>query len=123
MIDFVSTRDTTDTDTRNAARFLAAVVAWHVKDAATKPTKQEVAACRNHNSTALRAIKYLFSDASDFSDHIESLGGSVHAMRDALLSDRKLKDGAEFTEIQRRIIQARYRWWKADPFYVPTEGA
>lgn len=121
MIDFVSTRDHTDAETKRAAHFLAAVVALHVRDAAAKPTKKEAADGCNYTYTAFRAIEYLFSHQSDFPDHIEALGGSAAPMREALLSDRKLQDGAGFTELQRRVIQARYRWWKANPSYVPTE--
>lgn len=126
MIDFVSTRDSTDPETKRAAHFLAAVVVLHVRDAATKPTKREAETCRNENYTAFRAIEYLFSHQSDFPDHMEALGGNALTMREALLSDRKLQDGAGFNELQRRVIQARYRWWRAHPSYVPptqTEGA
>ena len=63
---------------------------------------------------------YLFGDDSSFAAHAELIGVQAEAMRKALLDNTiKLKDGAEFSEFQRRTIQIRYRWWKADPTYVP----
>jgi len=113
MIDFVSTREHVDQQSKQAARLLAAWVARHIRDAAEPPSRQEIDAGTNFTRNAARSIDYLFSADSPFEDHIELIGGGAQAMRDALLSDRTLAAGSQFTLAQREIIQARHAWWRA----------
>ena len=107
-------------------QFIAAVVVQFIRDAALKPTQEEADAGRNLNADSQAAIDYLFAAGSKFEDHVEIVGGSAAPFRQALLSSRPLDDRSSFTPMQRRILQARYRWWIADPFsapaFQPTEG-
>lgn len=111
MIDFASTRETADAETKRAAHFLAAAVVQFIRDAATRPSAQENSIGRNINPDAASAIKYLFEAGSPFEDHIDLIGASCAAFRAALLDDRPLLPASPFTTEQRRIIQLRYRWW------------
>lgn len=121
MIDFVSTRVSTDPATRAAAQLIAAGIAQFLRDASQKPTREEQERHRNLKWSALSAIEYLFGKGSSFEDHIEMLGGTAAPFRAALLDDRPLQENGPFTHYQRRIIQARYRWWTADPAFVPEQ--
>ncbi len=118
MIDFVSTRESTDPETRKNAQLLASIIAQFIRDASTKPSDKEANDCRNWNEDASRAVAYLFDEGSPFEDHIELLGGSAATFRAALRSDRSLDGSSLFTTVQRRIIQARLRWYRIS--HVPT---
>ena len=111
MIDFISTRQGCDEDTRKAARLLAAVIVEMIRSAATKPSRDERTQGTNEDVGARIGIEYLFGANSTFERHIETLGGSAACMREALLSDRKLDGRFGFTEEARHNIQTRHRWW------------
>lgn len=115
MIDFVSTRAGTDPATRAVASMVAAAIAQFVRDASTRPTADEKKQQRNLNWDARRAIVYLFEPGSAFETHIELIGGSAAPLRAALLDRRELSPRSSFTPLQRRIIQARHRWWVRHP--------
>lgn len=121
MIDFVSTRPGIDQNTRAAAQMVASIIAQMIRDASHRPTKDEAATHRNLNWDARAAIVYLFRPESPFETHIELLGGSAAPFRAALLSNRELQERGPFTPYQRRVIQARYHWWSADPDFVPEQ--
>lgn len=112
MIDFVSTRFGVAPETKQAAYFLASVVAHFVRDASALPTPAELKCCRNQGA-AQAAIEYLFDRDSQLNVHMDMLGGSAPAMRLALLDDRALAKGGGFTEEARATIQLRHTWWTA----------
>lgn len=113
MFDFVSTREGTDPQTARAARLVAFVIVSFVRAASVKPTTAEKDSRSNVNVDAWRAVQYLFDDTSPFERHVEEIGGSAVAMREALLSKRPLGFKSPFTEDMRKVIQVRYRWWKS----------
>lgn len=111
MIDFVSTREGADPQTRRAAHFLAALVAQRLRDACTPIDPEEAARQRNFNAVARAAVEYLFDADSEFVLHIELLGGGAAPFRAALLGDTPLPLKGDFTEPMRRALQARHQWW------------
>ena len=114
MFDFVSTRVESGSETKSMARLMSAVIVRFIRDASLKPSSKEAELGRNIADDARAAIEYLFKAGSVFEEHIESMGGSAAPFRAALLDDRPLDDRASFTPMQRRVIQARYRWWLSD---------
>lgn len=120
MIDFVSTRAGIDPQTKGAAQLVAAIIAEAVRCACIPPSKAEVKTRHNINEDAHHAIVYLFGPGTLFAEHADHIGVPADRMRAALLdSNIKLKEGAEFTDFDRRTLQLRRRWWLADPNYVP----
>lgn len=109
MIDFFSTRDSTQPEDRHAARMLAALIAAQLRAAAKFPHFQEIDHKRNYDHDALAAIEYLFARGSAFEDHIELLGSNAAVFRLALLEEREPTQ--EFTARQREAIRLRHEYW------------
>lgn len=115
MIDLVSTRDNIDIQSKRCAQLLAAVIGQAIKDAAAKPGDEERKKRRNSRH-AYKAIKFLFEKHGVFDVYAHLIGMSGQDIRKALLSRRPLnpKQKAIFSNDERRIIQIRYLWYKAD---------
>jgi len=110
MIDFVSTRQTTDAQTAACARLLAAVIAQAIKDACKPMTADEK---RNLDSEARQAIQFLFGADSVFPLYASLIGSSAEAIRFALLNkaeDMVPAASRGFSDMDRRILKGRMRW-------------
>jgi hypothetical protein len=113
MIDFVSTRDTTDPQTAACARLLAAVITQAIGDASTPPNKEEKKECRNLNTDALSAIDFLFGNGSVFHLYADLIGASAESIRHALINVRQapgLNTRVTYKEEDQRILLIRLRW-------------
>ncbi len=110
MLDLLSTRDNVSWQAKADAQFIAAIIAHRVKGAAARPTKTEVASATS-NPDALGCILYLFSPDSPFESHADAIGVDARAMRAALLGNHTLGVNSPFSEMDRRVVRARYIWW------------
>lgn len=121
MIDFVSTRETTDPQTAACCRLLAAVIAQAVADACSSLTPQEKEAHKNIESDARGAIEFLFGDRPTFDGYAKLIGLPTQAFRDALLQT----DGVEaivplrnrINSTQRRHLRVRHQFWMDERFH------
>ena len=112
MIDFVSTRQTTDAQTAACARLLAAVIALAIKDACKPMTAYEKRNERNLDSEARQAIRFLFGADSVFPLYASLIGSSAKAIRFALLNkadDMVPAASSGFTDVDRQILEGRMR--------------
>ena len=103
MIDFISTRATTDAQSAACARLLAAVIASAVSDACRPLSSEERRFGANRDSRALDAIEFLFSEDSVFPPYAAFIGSSADAIRRALLA--KADDGE--SQLDRRSLHVR----------------
>ena len=112
MIDFVSTRETTDTQSAACARLLAAVIARAIEDAKTPFSEKEKLEKKNISHHASAAIKFLFKEPSVFPLYASLIGTSAEAIRTALLepSTEMSKQSRQYGEMDRRIVARRLRW-------------
>ena len=114
MFDLIATNPGVDPQARAAARLLAAVIAQAIKDAATKPIRFEKSCKFNINPLADQSIRWLFEPGTVFEGYCRLIGLEPQAVRDALLSDRKLHQARAmqsiFSDQDRRIISVRYLW-------------
>ena len=110
MIDLVST-STDDVQTQRCAHLLAAVIAHAIVDAGSPMSLKEK---EQHKAIGepLVAIKWLFDKGTTFDLYCQLIGANAETVRNALLGYHEIpKVGSgEFTEINRRNLQARYRW-------------
>lgn len=109
MFDLISTDATTDRESANCARLLAAVIAQAIDDASTMPTTVERGNKRN-SPVAASALHFLFGDNPMFERYATLIGADPVAMREALTSKTiKLNTakGARFSEHDRRCLQFR----------------
>ncbi len=120
VFDLVSTREETDHEIRGCARLLAAVISQAIQDAGSSVSEQEA---RTHRATgeAGKAIRWLFTKGT-FDLYCNLIGISPENLRKALLEKHSLPPKQKrsknhqdsgmraFTEINRRNLQARYRW-------------
>ena len=112
MIDFVSTRQTTDAQTAACARLLAAVIALAIKDACKPMTAYEKRNERNLDSEARQAIRFLFGADSVFPLYASLIGSSAKAIRFALLNkadDMVPAASSGFSDVDRQILEWRMR--------------
>jgi hypothetical protein len=116
MIDFVSTRQTTDPQTAACARLLAAVIAQAIKDACAPMSGEEKKQERNLNTDARQAIKFLFGADSVFPLYAVLIGSSADDIRAALLRRANAAGDADrgISDMQRRIVAGRMRWHKGE---------
>jgi hypothetical protein len=113
MIDFVSTRETTDPQTAACARLLATVIAHAISDASTPPSRDEKKQGRNLDSDAIAAIDFLFGEDSVFPLYADLIGASAESIRHALINVRQppaLNTRVTYREEDQRILLARVRW-------------
>jgi hypothetical protein len=113
MIDFVSTRETTDPQTAACARLLATVIAHAISDASTPPNREEKKQGRNLNSDAIAAIDFLFGNGSVFPLYADLIGASAESIRHALINVRQapgLNTRVTYKEEDQRILLIRLRW-------------
>lgn len=122
MFDLVSTREDVDPQTVRSAQLLAAVIADAVRNASVRPSKQEQDEQRNIDASGDGAHPglstwFLFDDASPFTKYARLIGIDPQGLRDALLSDRPLRDDfskagrSMFTFSDRRAIKARHSYY------------
>ena len=109
MLDFVSTREGTDAETRGCARLVAAVIASAVRDACEPPTSEELRTHSNRKTSARQALRFLFGRHSVFSLYAELIGTNADTMRAALRSDSELHANGvnNLTAAARRHLQWR----------------
>ena len=113
MIDFVSTRQTTDAQTAACARLLAAVIAQAIKDACKPMTADEKRKKKNLDSEARQAIQFLFGTDSVFPLYASLIGSSAESIRFALLNkaeDMVQVASRSFSDMDRRVLKGRMRW-------------
>jgi hypothetical protein len=119
MIDFVSTRETTDQQTAACARLLSAVIAQAIKDASSPATDAEKKGNKNTCGTARSAISFLFDNDSVFPLYASLIGSSAESIRAALLekpiNSIQSKNSA-YGENERRILSARLRWHRSQGY-------
>jgi hypothetical protein len=110
-VDFLSTRETTSIETRRCANLVLAIIVQAIRDAAEKPTKDELQ-LRKNNSLARSAVEFLFKSGSNFEAYAVLIGLNAQSIREALLSDVALGSSTEklFSEQMRRVIKMRQRW-------------
>lgn len=123
MIDFVSTRQTTDAQTAGCARLLTAVIAQAIKDACKPITDDEKQKKIDIDSEALQGLRFLFGADLVFPLYARLIGSSAESIRFALLN--KADDMAPaarraFSDMDRRVLKARMRW--CSEFMRPTHG-
>lgn len=113
MIDFVSTRETTDPQSAACARLLAAVIAHAINDAASKITSNEKKDDKYIDSKARSSIDFLFGNDSVFPLYASLIGSNAASIRAALLkpTDCAIRVSG-LTEIQSRAIRQRVRRWE-----------
>jgi hypothetical protein len=119
MIDFVSTRETTDPHTAVCARLLATVIAHAISDASTPPSRDEKKQGRNLDSDAIAAIDFLFGEDSVFPLYADLIGASAESIRHALINVRQapaLNTRVTYREEDQRILLARVRWHRISGF-------
>jgi hypothetical protein len=112
MIDFVSTRHTTDSQTAACARLLAAVIAQAIKDASTPLNTDERRQRRNLNCEARQAIHFLFGRDSVFPLYASLVGSSADAIRGALMDKSRsawFTVSRDFSDGHRRVLGQRAR--------------
>lgn len=110
MIDFISTRTSTDPQTAACARLLTAVITQAIQDACTPMTTEERKQKKNLNTNARRAIRFLFGADSVFPLYAELIGVSHEAIRFALLNkaaEPQIAKKPLFTDADRRAIRVR----------------
>lgn len=86
MLDFVSTRATTDEQTAKCAKLLAAVIAQAIRDACAHITAETSAEQRRRDANAREAILFLFGPDSVFPLYAALIGSSAYAIRAALMA-------------------------------------
>jgi len=124
MIDFVSTRQTTDAQTAACARLLAAVIAQAIKDACKPMTADEKRKEKNLDSEARQAIQFLFGTDSVFPLYASLIGSSAESIRFALLNkaeDMVQVASRSFSDMDRRVLKGRMRW--RGEFMQPNQTA
>ena len=114
MIDLISTRPGTESQAQACARLLAAVIAKGISDAATKPIRFEKSCGFNINRHANQSIRWIFKPYTTFEVYAKLIGLDPQAVRDVLLSNRKLHQSKYiqniFSDQDRRIIKLRHTW-------------
>ena len=117
MMDFLSTRINTDSESARCARLLAAVIAAAIEDAGNAPTNEELKNQRNICKKACAAIHWLFDEQSVFPLYASLIGVDAESIRRALLEVNVAPDsvsGKLFKPTQRRALRLRYRWLAND---------
>lgn len=110
MIDFLSTRASTDAQTRACARLLVAVIAMAIKDACSPMNKKEKRLSQNLKDEARGAISFLFGARSVFPLYASMIGSSAEAIRSVLIDGESLAPGG-ISCMDRRVLRARWRWY------------
>lgn len=115
MIDFVSTRSTTDVQTAACARLLAAVIAQAIRDAAQpfrEKDRSKDLAMSSAEIEAREAVRFLFGGGSAFPLYASLIGSSAEAIRHALLNspdDLVKVPGRGLSDAERRLLRHRLR--------------
>ncbi len=110
MIDFVSTRETTDPQAARCARLLAAVIAQAVRDATQAMNVDEKrgdGVCHQARS----AVEFLFGQRSVFPLYAELIGANADSIRHALVhgSPAPATSGYGLGAMPRRALRLRLR--------------
>jgi hypothetical protein len=114
VIDFASTRTTTDVRSAACARLHAAVIAQAVKDTCGPPTQHEKKdrTGRYIDPDACSAIRFLFGGGPEFPRIAGYVGASAEAIRAALLhgtDNVSSEKGRAFGDTERRMLRSRLR--------------
>lgn len=112
MIDFLSTRDTTDPETAACARLLTCIISRTIEDACMPPSNHEKKVRRNLDPDVREALHWMFGETTEIFELYASLiGGNAEAIRKALLQPAEgMAPQTWFTESQRRTLRVRLAW-------------
>ena len=110
MIDFTSTREGTDPQTKACARLLVAVIASAIRDA-SQPLGCEEREGGRPRVEPERAMRFLFDDTSFFPLYAKAIGSSAGSIRRNLLTLRKDEENRTFPLARRRALVDRYALW------------
>jgi len=117
MIDFISTRNSTNEEDARCARLLTTVITTAIQDASIMPSQREQKAQRNLSTEPCAAIHWLFDKESVFPLYCQLIGMDAESIRRALIfTDNEPGSVSDklFNGLQRRAIRARYRWLAND---------
>jgi hypothetical protein len=121
MIDFVSTDDNVDEDTRGCAHLLAAVIALAFTDLCSTPTKQELERECNIDRKATAALRFFFNPNSVFPAYARLIGLDPKSFMVALEKrtyEHNYNKNTKNPYIPYKYVKAlqiRIKWWKTDP--------
>jgi hypothetical protein len=112
MIDFLSTRLTTDSQAASCARFIAAIIGYGIRDLCIPLSRDEIRRQRNNLEDAVASLEFVWGrDRWVFDGFAKIVGTTGDHIRDALLrlpTDEFAKKPM-FTDLDRRTISARHR--------------
>lgn len=116
-IDFVSTRQGVDIQSKRCAHLLSAVIAQALKDLMQKPTAQERKNRININPNVIRSIS--FFNSKTFVSYANLIGMDANEFMNRAVYGRI--SGKQIPESDVRIMRARLRWrCSADVPPLPT---
>ena len=116
MIDFLSTRVTTNADDAACSRLFAAVIAQAIWDATKAPNAEEKAGTANEltmDPDAFSALRFLFGKRSVFPLYAEFIGADPRDIRRALVEGNP-KVQSEIGRRNWRAMRARLRMMNLD---------
>ncbi|NBS68731.1 hypothetical protein EBT31_07420 [bacterium] len=118
MVDFTSTQDGVDEQTKRCARLLASVIAQALKDIAIVPTSQEKHYGKNFNSHAYESLKFFYEEESPFKRYAYLVGIDPGSFIFHLENRAFTEVGPENTKIpflaerDLRVMRSRIKWYK-----------
>lgn len=114
MIDFVSTRETTDAETAAGARLIGAVIAQALKDLAQRPSREEYDQRRNLNRDAIHSLRFFYDSDSVFPIYAKLIGMDAQAFRNALATQQQdqFRKVPLFTDQEYSFCRRRVEWWR-----------
>ena len=114
MIDFVSTRETTDPETAACARLISAIIAQALKDLALRPSREEYDQCRNLESAAIHSLRFFYDSDSVFPLYAKLIGMDAEAFRAGIANTQqdRFRKTPLFTDQEFSICRRRLEWWR-----------
>lgn len=115
MIDFTSSQEGADAQTRACCRLVAAIVVQAIRDAATPLSAKEKQTGHNLGHDPRQAVIFLFGPEQVLDAYCALIGVAAHQLRQALLSDRQTDVvGSRLFRAGLRPLRVRERFYRAE---------
>jgi hypothetical protein len=114
MLDFLSSRPSTDEQTRRCAGLLATIIADSIRTLGVKPRKEEFKR-RGSDGDAQESLNFLFRKDSPFPVYAQLIGLDAQAIREKVLqiSEHDKNLVPDWGPMQRKAARLRIHWYMA----------
>jgi hypothetical protein len=118
MVDFTSTSDGIDDQSKRSAQFLAAIIAQALRDLSISPSGEEKRDCRNYNANAYESLKFFFDQGTPFKHYAFMVGidpeSFIYNLQNRMFVDEspEKKKVPYIHEKDMRVMRARIKWYK-----------